>query len=375
MLISNTWADGKFGALFSAAYTNRRLVDEGSSTVRWGTPSANGNFAGLAPGYSGTATLAQLNAAFVPRIPRYDYYKHEQDRLGLTGALQWAPNERFSVNLDLAYAEFNAQRDEIFLEAPNFSAAANGMRVQNAVIDANNTLVYGVFNNVDIRSEHRHDELSTEFKQATLDGAFDITDKLRASALVGYSEANHDNPVQTTLLFDWLGFPQLTYDYRDDSRLPQLTYTGARRGFRPRRACAHPRGAPTDLCVQWLVPVAGPPAAADHGKHLQERPPAARLHAQRHPDVQGRWRIQGIRIRDYRAAPFERHQRQPGGHHSGRGGRGSCLHVLRSLHAGQGLSPCPPIRPPRSCCRTWTARMRYSTSTTLRSGPWARSRR
>jgi iron complex outermembrane recepter protein len=244
MLISNTWADGKFGALFSAAYTNRRLVDEGSSTVRWGTPSANGNFGGLAPGYSGTATLAQLNAAFVPRIPRYDYYKHEQDRLGLTGALQWAPNDRFSLNLDVAYAEFNAQRDEIFLEAPNFSAAANGMRVQNAVIDANNTLVYGVFNNVDIRSEHRHDELSTEFKQATLDGAFDITDKLRATALVGYSQAKHDNPIQTTLLFDWLGFPQLTYDYRDDSRLPQITYTGADvtsafQGVRP------PSGSPT----------------------------------------------------------------------------------------------------------------------------------
>jgi len=35
LLISNTWADGKFGALLSAAYTKRQLLDEGASTVRW----------------------------------------------------------------------------------------------------------------------------------------------------------------------------------------------------------------------------------------------------------------------------------------------------------------------------------------------------
>ncbi len=34
-LVSNTFADGKFGALLSVAYTSRKLADEGSSTVRW----------------------------------------------------------------------------------------------------------------------------------------------------------------------------------------------------------------------------------------------------------------------------------------------------------------------------------------------------
>src|SRR5688572_25503048 len=35
VLISNTFADDSFGALLSAAYTERNLIDEGSSTVRW----------------------------------------------------------------------------------------------------------------------------------------------------------------------------------------------------------------------------------------------------------------------------------------------------------------------------------------------------
>src|SRR5262249_35201 len=34
-LISNTWADGKFGALLSVAYTDREFQDNGASAVRW----------------------------------------------------------------------------------------------------------------------------------------------------------------------------------------------------------------------------------------------------------------------------------------------------------------------------------------------------
>lgn len=35
-MIANTWAGtGKFGALFSLAYAKRKLLDAGSSTVRW----------------------------------------------------------------------------------------------------------------------------------------------------------------------------------------------------------------------------------------------------------------------------------------------------------------------------------------------------
>ncbi len=162
----------------------------------------------------------------------------------ITGALQWAPNDRVGINLDVAYAEFNAERTEIFLEVPNFSAAVNGMRVQNAVIDSDNTLVYGVFNNVDIRSEQRFDELSTDFRHVTLDGNFALTDRVRATALAGYSKAEHENPKQTTLLFDWLGVPQVTYDYRGDPRLPVLSFgstnlTSTTQGVRP------PTGAPT----------------------------------------------------------------------------------------------------------------------------------
>jgi iron complex outermembrane receptor protein len=215
MIVSNTFGD-RFGALFSAAYTERGLVDEGSSTVRW---QAAGTVPG-APGYAGP----NIAAAFVPRIPRYDFYEHEQDRLGLTGALQFRLSESTEFALEGLYSEFNAERTEIFLEIPNFSSAANTMQVADAVVDANNTVVYGVFNNVDIRSENRFDELETRFQQVTLDGSHQLTDKLKISGLIGYAESDHDNPVQTTLLLDRNNVPTVTYDFRDDNRLPVISY-------------------------------------------------------------------------------------------------------------------------------------------------------
>src|SRR5205823_1056824 len=42
-LVSNTFANGKIGALFSAAYSKRKLFEEGFSTVRWDNgPSSGG---------------------------------------------------------------------------------------------------------------------------------------------------------------------------------------------------------------------------------------------------------------------------------------------------------------------------------------------
>jgi TonB-dependent receptor len=226
MLVSNVFADGKFGALFSAAYTDRSLVDEGSSTVRWQQSAFS---ATVLP--SNPEPLADINTSFVPRIPRYDYYQHSQQRIGLTGALQFRPAEGTQINVDGLWAKFRAQRQEIFLEVPNFSSATNGITVADAFIDrddatatSSGTLRYGVFNNVDIRVEDRMDRLTTEFTQATIDGTHAFSDKFRLNALVGFAESNHENPLQTTLTFDWNNIPSMTYDYRDNSRAPVISY-------------------------------------------------------------------------------------------------------------------------------------------------------
>src|SRR5581483_10821664 len=107
---------GKFGALLSAAWTKRAIVDDGSSTVRWQNAMqldpttgnyviAKGNdFKTLGAGYTGPS-LAQLNNAFRPRLPRYEEYNTDEGRLGITNSLQWKPTDRTLINLDSLYAQ------------------------------------------------------------------------------------------------------------------------------------------------------------------------------------------------------------------------------------------------------------------------------
>ncbi len=241
LLASNTWAEGRFGALISAAYTKRELGDEGASTVRWQQSDASTTggaclnpmlpaacFGALDPTYASAPSYDAINRAFHPRIPRFDKYQHDQERLGVTASLQFQPTDAVLLSLDALYADYKAERSEIFLESPVFStngaAAINNVNPVAAEIDGTNTLVYGVFQDVDIRSEARFDELETDFTHITLDGAFQLSDSVKLSALVGFSEANHDNPVQTTLLFDAADVDGYSYDYRANSRVPLITY-------------------------------------------------------------------------------------------------------------------------------------------------------
>jgi TonB-dependent receptor len=227
LLLSNVFADGRFGALASVAYSERTLNDDGSSTVRW----QKGGFTTLAPGYTGP-TLAQLNAAFHPRIPRYDKYENEQERLGVTASLQFAPNDTTAINFDAMYSKLDGNRTEMFLQAPVFSAAGasaiGNVDVREAEIrtgqQGQTALVYGLFDDVDIRSEQRFDELSTEFTQFTLDASHDFGEGMTMTALVGMAESQHDNPKQTTLLFDVNDIDGYVYDYRRNDRLPLISY-------------------------------------------------------------------------------------------------------------------------------------------------------
>jgi iron complex outermembrane recepter protein len=220
LLVSNVFADGRVGALLSVAYSQLDLSDVGSSTVRWQN-GAGFQTVAASTGY----TLTQVNNAFRPRIPRYDIYSHEQERLGVTGSVQIAPSDATSINLDLMFSKLDGNRNEIFLESPNFSSAGlNQVDVLEATIDSSNSLVYGRFNDVDIRSEHRYDELSTQFLQATVDATHEFSDQWSARALAGHAISQFRNPIQTTLLWDRNDIANYVYDYRDNSRLPLISY-------------------------------------------------------------------------------------------------------------------------------------------------------
>lgn len=260
-LLSNTWADGTLGALVSVAYSERNILEEGFSSVRWvnavGTGSSGGfcspiGVAPQNPTNSGSTGSSAANCAtgvarpantpgnvtayntanqanvYIPRLPRYGRLTHEQERLGVTGAFQWRPAPSTVMSLDILYSKLAATRQEDFLEALSFSRnAAAGGQTQVHVVDAvveNNELVYGVFNNVDVRSESRFDELSTEFSQVSFTIDHDFSDRLRGRFYAGQAESNFANPIQTTVTLDRSNIQNYSWDFRGNPNAPVISY-------------------------------------------------------------------------------------------------------------------------------------------------------
>lgn len=262
LLLSNTFGENnQFGALVSVAYSERSLLEEGFSSVRWapavGTGSSGGFCSPLGvtpqnPGNSGAngssaancstgnprpantaANVAAYNTAnqssvFIPRLPRYGRLTHEQERLGVTGALQWRPADTTLFSFDALYSKLDATRQEDFLQALSFSRnAAAGGQTQVIVREAevqDGMLVYGLFDNVDIRSESRFDQLETEFLQLSFTAEHDFTDRLRGRLYVGRAESNFRNPIQTTVTIDRQDTDGYSWDFRGNMSAPVINY-------------------------------------------------------------------------------------------------------------------------------------------------------
>ena len=268
-MVSNTFFGGRFGVLLSAAYGTTNTLEQGTSSVRWmsqignstagatqaqqtaivpsgannnvvlsvnGQTCANSATAPVSQTASSPADCYTFNTAFRPRFPRYDIVGTHSKRLGLTGSVQWQPDDATLFTVDALYADFAQIRNENYLEANSFSSGANanatysagspaatyhvtsmGTRSMNILsyslvsgqvgtdsnLNASQTVGAVTATNVGLRSEHRLDHLDTRFMQVTLDGKHDFSEKFKMHLLAGWSESHHRNPIQTTLAMDF----------------------------------------------------------------------------------------------------------------------------------------------------------------------------
>ena len=268
-LISDTWADGKFGALASIAYTQRRHFEEEFGSGGWNPATIDGGFCspvGRAPQTPATDAANGTNAAncatgvprpaandtffdlanrstvFLPRLPRYGRFEHDQDRLGATVALQWRPADSTLFTFDALYSQYDVKREESWLEGFSFARAIsqNG-KPQTAVRFAEllpvgtsqtqgtnfNQQVFdigrGTFSGVDVRADLQHDEWESEFTQFTLSASHEFNDRLRLNVVAGSSNNDLAQPVQTTLMFQRPN-AGMTIDFSSDRDRPTFTH-------------------------------------------------------------------------------------------------------------------------------------------------------
>jgi iron complex outermembrane recepter protein len=222
-----------FGALLSVAWTPRDIVEEGFSSVRFvGNPVPA---AGAAQSFTqrnafqNEAAFPTAATAFFPRIPRYGVLTSDQDRLGITGALQFRPSERTLISLDLLYSKFSGTRREEFLEAISFSRnTTDGIRqtdiVALTVDPETRNIISGRFDDVDVRIENRLDDLRTEFKQATLDIEHEFSDTFKVRLTGGLSESDFRISQQVTIIADALNVDGYSIDFSETPNAPVIDY-------------------------------------------------------------------------------------------------------------------------------------------------------
>src|SRR5690606_33490167 len=201
------------------------VIEEGSDSVRWANGPSNGNFSASSP-----FSRARDADVFHPRIPRYNVYVHDQERIGMTGSVQLRPNDQTELVFDALYARFDANRWQDNMNAVSFSRGTNASNpagtgkpntvVLDGEVDSRGNLVHGVFDNVDIRSEGRYDEQTTDFLQWGWTLKHRFSESVVLDALVGSSRSEYDNPVQTTIIMDKFDVDGYSWDYRGNSRLP-----------------------------------------------------------------------------------------------------------------------------------------------------------
>lgn len=228
LLASNTWMDGRLGALVSAAYEERHLLEEGTNVTRWTFGGANGGFntASTLAGY----TLAQINntntatALYHPRIPGFVSYDINSERLGLTGSFQFRPDDQTTLTLDVLYSDTSSTRDEHQLQAIGLSRAGTGKPqtiIRSGTVVGNN-IIQANLDAVDVRTQSAHDELQTQFQQYTFTATRDFTDTFRMGFIGGYSQSDFSNPVSTIVTFDRANTNGFSYDFR--SRTPAINW-------------------------------------------------------------------------------------------------------------------------------------------------------
>lgn len=236
LLYSDTFADGKFGVLLSAAFSKRTVYQEGYSSVRWTSPYANGDSWDLSNPIAVTGTpdascgaANALNCLWAPRLPRADFFGNDQKRTGFTGSFQFRPNERVLLTLDVLHSELKNDRysynsmewllthgpaSGFFGQTPlSFTIGPDGKKI-----------VAASFDNVSSWYESRHQASTSKFDQFVLSGKFQVADHLLLDAMAGSAKDDAD---RTELRFYFRSKQHpYSYDYSANPYVPVISFGG-----------------------------------------------------------------------------------------------------------------------------------------------------
>jgi iron complex outermembrane receptor protein len=260
-MVSNTFADDKFGVLVSFAQSQRNIRQEGFGTVRWtsafdnaarsfvgndstvnitGTPDPFGNYPDLDPNHPKVAN-EKLDFVLFPRLPRMDSFNTDQERTGVTGSFQFRPSDRMEFTLDYLKSDLKTDVSSYNYFAQFRNSFGSITPTSIVLDDTGRVAVAGEFTGVSPRVESRGQFSETEFEQIVLSGKFDLTDNLKLDVMFGNAGVQYDEEqyrfnldalapsytnaaAPTRQAINGMNPTYFSYDFRNDSDIAEMNY-------------------------------------------------------------------------------------------------------------------------------------------------------
>jgi TonB-dependent receptor len=203
---------GTLGLLASAVYDERTVRQDRIIQTGWidGRIDANGDGV-LDPG-----------TILVPTANRPTLEQEHRNRIGLTGGLQWKPNDNLQVNLDALWSRLRIDYDEMTYSSDFQTAALRAIAPGSAVI-TDGVLTHAT---VQTNTQIGREVSKLDYQSLILGGNVALTkDKWTVDADLTYSRAysNTPKPITRSRLIGPVGL--VTFDYAlAGERLPNLNF-------------------------------------------------------------------------------------------------------------------------------------------------------
>ncbi|MFN3230007.1 MAG: TonB-dependent receptor, partial [Asticcacaulis sp.] len=227
--------DDVFGALITVAYGQRETQEQGYNTYGSNLQKARAeNVTKL----NAEDKARALSGLVFQRGNRLSVWGSDQERLGITAALQWRPVDGLTLTLDGLHGQFTNKRSELHLATrASVSSTILGTAMAHSGqpasafappslnslrYDAYGTVVYADVDNTVFATETRRQQTENTFNQVVLSGTWQVSDALSFKGHIGTETSDYDIPVSDKFYME--AFGGLITDYTQDPFYGRNTY-------------------------------------------------------------------------------------------------------------------------------------------------------
>jgi iron complex outermembrane receptor protein len=169
------------------------------------------------------------SGAFLPRLPRYVNSEQDTTRIGGSLTLQFKPDDDTDISIDGLYSRYDVERRDNYIAGISFGRSITNLgqpttSVRTAEFDSHGSLVYGLFDGVDVRSEGLVDHYISDFKQGNFNARHRFNDSIELNLFFGINQSVWWGPKRFQTFMDAIDTDNFSIDFRDGGSTPTLGF-------------------------------------------------------------------------------------------------------------------------------------------------------